>query len=246
MENVLNAFKIINKKIDSYLKCKYEDGIEDTIEDYYEISDKYLCNIQNKLLSLTTKETRVYYSRIISRTINDEYIMFLDWFESSPEDSKPCEAIEIAINIFIARIIALFQDCDIELIDYLNKQDNISKVNYTELKRFSTQTNSNVYNIHSSIRKTNPAKAVLSQQWVIIRNLMECATDWRLTNDENKLMYNKTDIAKFLSFLCGGSEDRIRKQLEEELPAKEINEIIPYLENIGLYKIADRIKKDTK
>lgn len=71
---------------------------------------------------------------------------------------------------------------------------------------------------------------------------MECAVDWRLTDDNNNLMYNKTDVARFLSFICGGSEDRIRKRLDEEISSKEMNEIIPYLESIGLHKIAERLK----
>lgn len=87
------------------------------------------------------------------------------------------------------------------------------------------------------------AKGSLLQQWVVIRNLMECAVDWRLTDDNNNLMYNKTDVARFLSFICGGSEDRIRKRLDEEISSKEMNEIIPYLESIGLHKIAERLKK---
>lgn len=246
MENVINAFAIINEKIDSFLQRKYVDGTDVSIEDYYKVPDEYLCNIQNKLLSLTSKDARIYYSRIISRIIDDEYTSLLGWINGSREDYERYEVLDTAVYMFIARIIALFRDCDIELVHYLEKQDNKQEINYKELNRLSTKLNSAFCDQSFPIHRVTSAKATLVQQWTIIRNLMECATDWRLTNGENRLMYNKTDVAKFLSFLCGGSEDRIRKHLENDLPAKDVNEIIPYLENIGLHEISNRIKKDSK
>lgn len=88
--------------------------------------------------------------------------------------------------------------------------------------------------------------ATVAQKWSIIRGLMECAVDWRLTDDENRLNYNKTDISRLIAFLCGGSEEFIRKHLEDEVSVKDVNAIFPYLQSVGLHKIAERINQDLR
>lgn len=118
-------------------------------------------------------------------------------------------------------------------------------LNCDAIKEYLHKNNQIDLEIYSNQRKKY-IKATLLQSWTVIRNLMECAVGWRLTNNDNKLMYNKKDVAKFIAFLCGGSEERIRKHLEDELPAKDVNIILPYLDNIGLQKISDRIKNDEK
>lgn len=89
----------------------------------------------------------------------------------------------------------------------------------------------------------NAKQATVLQRWLVLRSLMEMAVDWRLTDDDNRLNYNKTDIADFLCFLCGGSAQRTRKMLEEDIPPKDVAGIIPYLDKIGLAKVAEYIKK---
>lgn len=89
----------------------------------------------------------------------------------------------------------------------------------------------------------NAKQATVLQRWLVLRSLMEMAVDWRLTDDDNRLNYNKTDIADFLCFLCGGSAQRTRKMLEEDIPSKDVAGIIPYLDKIGLAKVAEYIKK---
>lgn len=151
------------------------------------------------------------------------------------------------LEYFIAMVFSVFQEFGFNIKEIIDARTDLD-YDYENILCHADVIKKSCIRNGKFIRgfRIIPPKATLGQQWIIIRNLMECATGWKLTNDSNQLMYSKKDIAKFISFLCGGSEDRIRKHLEDELIAKDINEIIPYLENIGLHEISNRIKKDAK
>lgn len=218
--------------------------------------DSCIFHIEIFLYSLSKDDRYIFTKRLLERfnilLDNDCNFNFIGIFPSymtiaytQKEDRNriweyariPFKIIQIVKNI-LSSIIELLGDFNIDITNVLNEME------IPNIDKFLLKEDSLPILIEESPKKA--PKATLAQQWAMVRNLMECAVNWRLTNDANQLMYNKTDVAKFLAFLCGGSEDRIRKHLEDELAAKDVNEILPYLENIGLHEISNRIKKDAK
>lgn len=241
MENIRKYYSDIKR----LLSRKKLSNIVVNIESA-ELANEALDGIKNKLLSMQ-KDVIPQYAKFIVDAINNEVSMFeyaletklnygyllsvdLDYLYQHDYDEK-----------FPAYVAEVFKEFGIRI-----EQDFQGETEYYRFcgLKLENHQSDNLTEVKAAISSRREPTASFAQQWVIVRNLMECAVGWRLTNDDNKLMYHKKDIAKFLSFLCGGSADRIRKFLECELPAKEANEIIPYLENIGLHKIAERIKKD--
>lgn len=224
----------------------------ENIRNFFEGEDLNACieAISNKLLLLPVENQKLY-ANILLQEINDQILdhqSSLEDFEisRSPDNEPSIDEEYIAYNnfridlyVFVSRINNLFQLCGIDLIK--QTQD----LNCNAVKKYIDKNNLIDLEIYNN-QKKKCIKATMLQSWTVIRNLMECAVGWRLTNNDNKLMYNKKDVAKFIAFLCGGSEERIRKHLEDELPAKEMRTILPYLDNIGLQKVSERIKNDVK
>lgn len=200
--------------------------------------------ISNKLLTLLQDSQKLYAKMIVTsseawladlRTKEVTCGVCIDGTPSIDAEAVAYHAFSIDCFSFINRVSQVFDFAKISL------KKNAADLKCNEFYRLAQISPEHFQELKESANDKMKV-ATHAQRWAIIRNLMECAVDWRLTTDEDKLMYNKTDIARFLSFLCGGSEDRIRKHLEDELPAKGIKEIIPYLENIGLHEISNRIK----
>lgn len=221
----------------------------------------YLNNIINKIFSLN-KEDRIIYADIMRDKIEDSYNIWLERDEITMEQDEELEFLHryisyadkdnpydltmliYGLDMFFCDIKNGFLRFGIDLggvaaktgIPTFSEKDTLPESHFAYFEALKSR--------NEIVRKAPIASTI--QRWTIVRTLMECATGWRLTNDENKLLYNKTDIAKFISFLCGGSEDRIRKQLEDDLPTKDIVQMTSYLDKIGLQKISEKIKSDYK
>lgn len=244
MENIRKYYRdmkrLLNRKRLSNLQVNIESA---------QLANVALDGIKNKLLSMQ-KDVVPQYAKFIVDAVNNEVSMFeydletkLDYGYLLLLDLDYLHQGDYS-HYFPLHVAGVFKEFGFEIKQETQGEDD--GYHFQGLKFDNYQSNNNT-EAEAKIRiNRKEPRASFSQKWVIIRNLMECAVDWRLTTDDNKLLYKKTDIANFLSFLCGGAEDRIRKHLEDELPAKEINEIIPYLENIGLHEISNRIKKDSK
>ena len=180
--------------------------------------------LDKKPEGLSEKEDRLYNS------INEAGTIIRPWVSIISKISQDYSLFFVLLydlcEDFSIDLIALSKEIELDIEPFLDNDEDIKP--------------NREFNLGPV--KTNRATATTAQKWAILYNLMNLSTGWRLTDDENKLMYNKTDIAKFISFLCGGSEEFIRKRLEDEISTKEINEIIPILNNIGLNKIAENIK----
>lgn len=245
MENVRQYYKNIKQLLNRKRLSNRQVNIESA-----QLANIALDGIKNKLLSMQ-KDVIPQYAKFIVDAVNNEVSMFeyaleteLDYGYLSSLDLDYLYQNDYSHH-FPLYIVGIFKEFGFE-IKQENLHDEDDHYCFHGLKFENYQSENCTEMETRPLTNRKEPKASLSQKWAIIRNLMECAVNWRLVNDDNKLLYSKTDVAKFLSFLCGGSEDRIRKHLEDELPVKEINELIPYLENIGLHKISKRIKEDSK
>lgn len=244
MENIRKYYREMKRLLSRKRLSNRQVNIEAA-----QLANISLDGIKNKLLSMPIN-VRPQYAKFIVDAINNEVSMFeytieteLDYGYLLSLDLDYLYQLDYS-HSFPLHITGVFEEFGIEIKHEIQEKDN--SYHFQGLKLENYQSNNNTEVEVNILGNRKEPKATLAQQWVIIRNLMECATGWKLTNDSNQLMYNKTDVAKFISFLCGGSEDRIRKHLEDELAAKDVNEILPYLENIGLHEISNRIKKDAK
>lgn len=244
MENIRMYYRdmklLLNRKRLSNLQVNIKSA---------QIANIALDGIKNKLLSMQ-KDVIPQYAKFIVDAVNNEISMF-EYYLETKLDYGYLLSLDLDYlyqsdysHYFPLHVAGVFKEFGFEMRQESQGEDD--GYCFQGLKFDNYQSNNSTEAEVKILPNRKEPRASLSQKWAIIRNLMECAVDWRLTNDDNKLLYKKTDIANFLSFLCGGAEDRIRKHLEDELPAKEINEIIPYLESVGLHEIANRIKKDLK
>lgn len=244
MENVRKYYKEIKRMLGSKRPTNMQVNIKAS-----ELANETLDGIKNKLLQMP-KDVIPNYAKFIVAAVNNELTMF----EYKLNNELNYEYLYHTLDLdylyqrdyekYSFHIVDIFEQFGVKIDVNPFKNDEDEGV-CSDILKITTDLDREV-NFESKphgVRKKE-SNATTAQQWIVIRTLMECATGWRLTNDENKLMYNKTDIAKFISFLCGGSEEVIRKHLEDGLPMKDINEMIPFLNNVGLHKIAEKIKND--
>lgn len=227
------------ENIDKFFTFLYDGSFENSGIGYIAFRDRCIANIADKALSMNEKNQQVYCRLILDYfwdiTYGDEEFNDTFYFEGLDNvEEKLSDKTEEAIW-FLIKISNIFKYCGISMNE-LSEEMGYKKVTpiYFEKK-----------DKHSTNNKKR-AKATSLQQWAVLRVLMEGAVNWRLTDNNNKLRFDKTKIAEFVSFICGGSPDVIRKQLEKDLPAKDVDEILPYLNNIGLHEIAEKIKDDYK
>lgn len=219
-------------------------------------ADESLDGIRNKLLSMP-KESIHLYAKFIVEAVNKEVSMFEYALENELDYDFLYHNLDLDYlyqrdysEYFPYSIIDLFKNFGIKIekriYNYEDYHYNFEGLILLDNKAQSNEIKNDAVPSPTIVPNIVPPKSTFAQRWIIIRSLMECAVDWRLTDDENRLLHNKKDIADFMSFLAGGSSDRNRKCLENDIDPKAVNEIIPYLEKIGLQKIATIIRNSIK
>lgn len=221
-----------------------------------QLADESLDGIRNKLLSMP-KESIHLYAKFIVEAVNKEVSMFGYILENELDYDFLYHTLDLDYLFqrdyserFPNAIIDLFKNFGIKIKNHIYNYEEFhyafEGLSLLESKTQSNDIENDTVPLPTIVPNIVPPKSTFAQRWIIIRSMMECAVDWRLTDDENRLLHNKKDIADFMSFLAGGSSDRNRKCLENDIDPKAVNEIIPYLEKIGLQKIANRIKNSIK
>lgn len=247
MENIIKAFAMAYSKFPELNKKPIKDIEWDNFS-----ARECLCNIQNKLLSLPDDKARIYYARIISKCLNEEYSIFLDWAYMEEYKGYTNE-IESMAEIFVMQVISIFRCFDINLEDILSLQPCANDINYKEMAERSVLLGCGVHYLKSNINRISKRNEfTLYRKKEAIITLLESLG----INTNGFGSISSAQIQRFIYFLIGNGtiEDDIRNTYVADVfkPGKDtrnnntINKDLDFVaarfDEIGLFDLAQKVR----
>ena len=231
MENIRAFFNYVDDfKIEQFKakeKLRKERGYSVLGNTDFEMSCKYVEKIANKLFSMC-KEDREIYVKLIVSLIDNYHLICYDrielityeisdaftnerieckgnvYIETFNKDDFDISCVVNDIDFFIESLFCLFLDFGIDVHSIIDKSKEKAPL-YNEYERMKEicekAAESYIFSRSGKVRK-KVALANTTQQVDVIRTFIKSAG----------VEYNNdTALAKFISWLCGGTEDSVRK-----------------------------------